>query len=385
VSGPPDGGAGVRAVVSPEAVGVVLAVVVVAGLLLSGALPMLGGAGPSPTPQIPSASSWPSPSTPSLDTTTRGALVAALAVNQRLAGHVPELEAAIDGDDRSGATIATILRTMNQEVSVGVDAVGPITADPLTATLGADLGTFYADVARRGDEPLDVSIQEGAVYRGAAAELIVVLEQLPALDDRIADALEGRAVPTASGPLPTPSRSPSAPPSARPSVDPEPSDPGASGSPAPAGPNLIVNGTFDADLAGWSLEVAPGAAASAAHEPASGPAGTGAARIDVTTGSDARSGIAFVSPTFRLQRGQRYLVTAAIRSTERREVRLRIATSAGLTTTARTFSVGEAWSTLTFDLTELGAGSSSALALDLGRGQGSVWLDDVSVVALGGG
>jgi hypothetical protein len=380
-------GTNLRALAAPETIGLVLAVVLVGLLAVSGWLP--GAAGPAAS-EDPGASPSPSaaPSAPGLSTMTRNALLAALGVNQRLTGHVEALEAAIDGDDPTGATIATIVRTLNQDVAVGARAADLIAADPLTAELGADLRTFYAEVASRGRETLDLSIQEGAAHRAAAAELVTILGALPALDDRIADALEGRSVPSSARPSGAPSPSavaspdPTTPPSAVPSPSPSPAtsgEPSATSSTASPGPNLIRNGTFDADLAGWSLQLEPGAVAAATHDPTGGPDGSGAARLDITVGSDARAGISFGSTPFQLERGRRYRVAAMVRSTDARDIRLRVATADGRTTAARAFSIGPGWSVATFEVTELVAGSASVLAVDLGRGESSVWLDDVVV------
>ena len=100
-------------------------------------------------------------------------------------------------------------------------------------------------------------------------------------------------------------------------------------------------------------------------------------------GSGARAGIAFVSSTFPLQRGERYQVSAMLRSTESREIRLRVTTGEGRTSAARAFTIGANWTRVTFELTELVAGSASVLALDLGRSDAPVWLDDVVIAPIG--
>ena len=386
MSGPLRGG--VRALIGPEAIGALLAAVVLVGLATTGVLPALGGGGPGSSEPPPSASASAAPSVTGVDPTTRAALLAALAVNQRLTVQVEALQAAIDEEAPTGATIKPLLQSMSPDVTAGAAAAAPIARDPATAVLGGDLAAFYAEIDQRNEEAFDLSIQEGAALRAAAVDVVALLGQLPALDDRIADALEGR--PTGSGSVPSaavsPSPSASAEPSPSSSASAEPTS-GESGepSPSPLGPSLLVNGTFDTDLAGWALEVAADARASAAHDPAAGPDGSGAARIDITTGSAARVGITFVSSPFQLERGRRYRVTAYVRSTADREVRLRIATADGqTTTTARGFEVGASWTPLTFDLTDLSGGSASVFALDVGRGEEPVWLDRVTVVAIDG-
>ena len=378
---------GLRAIAAPESIGAGLAIVLLVVLALAGGLPGIGGGRPGASPTSPASSAIVAPSTAGLSTTTRNALMSALAVNQRLATHIEPLGVEVDGNEATGASIAAILRTMNQDVSAGIRAAEPIALDPRTAALGGDLRTFYGEVARRDDGILSVSIQEAAAYRAAAADLIDLLGALPDLDDRITAALDDAAAsgrPTASA---TPSAAPSAPPSPSPSPTPTPTgSSGGSTSPSasPAGPSLLDNGTFDEDLAGWTLEIAPGADASAAVDATGGPDGSGAARIDITIGSAARSGIVLVSSPFGLERGRRYAVTAKVRADAVREVRLRIATVEGQTTTARAFTVGPTWSTATFELTELASGSTSVFAVDVGRSDASVWLDDITITRVGG-
>ena len=382
----PSGTGGLRRFAAPESVGALLAVVVLAILAIGAAPLSIGGATPSASPDVAAPSASAVASSSSLSATTRSALLTALAVDQRLAGHLASLEAAIDGDVDSGAGIAAILRTMNQDLAVGVQAAAVIARDPMTANLGGDLSAFYAEVAGRTDATLDLSIREGAAYRAGAIDLVELLGALPEFDDRIADAVGGRVIPSDGVPSPSASTQPSPiPPSVAPSRSPAPSA-GASGlsSGPPAGPSLVVNGTFDTDLAGWDLDVESGADADARHEPAAGPDGSGAARIDISVGTEARAGIAFVSPAFDLERGRRYRVSAMLRSAAPREVRLRITTIDGRTTTARSVATDTTWSATTFEVTELAAGSGSRFALDLGRGQGPVWLDDVRIVAVAG-
>ena len=74
-------------------------------------------------------------------------------------------------DDPTLAELHSYLRAMNQDLGVGLRAADRIADDPLTADLGADLRTFYADVMRRAEEALGLSIQEGAAYRAAASDL----------------------------------------------------------------------------------------------------------------------------------------------------------------------------------------------------------------------
>ncbi len=91
-----------------------------------------------------------------------------------------------------------------------------------------------------------------------------------------------------------------------------------------------------------------------------------------------------MTPGLRLIPGVTYRVTASIRASAPREVRIRLGGAGGQTTTARIFQVGPAWSTVSFDMTQLASENAGVLAFDLGRGDPSVWIDDVSMVEIPG-
>ena len=364
-----------RQILSPELMAAVLSLVVLTAILTSGALARPASEASASPSASPTATARPSPT---LDGAVRSALLNAQASGHRLAERAAELEAARAADPADGARIATILRAVNTTVAAAASSPPVLVAEPATTPLGTDLAAFYEAIIVRNDETLGASIQDAPSYVAGADAVLVLFADLPAFDDRIADALAGRVVslPSASSaPLPTPTTTaPPTPPQAS-------TSPPASTAPTslPTTPNLVANGTFDDGLVGWRLETDAIAVASLAHEPAGGQDGSGAARVDIDTGSPARAGIAVVTATSPLDPGVTYRVDVRIKAAALREVRIGLSDAQGLTTTARVFQVGPSWSVLTFDVLQLVGDPTVRLSVDLGRSDASVWLDDVAI------
>ncbi len=382
--------ADIRALLAPEWVAAVLIGVIAIAILASRTVA-------SPPAVVPSASATASvrPTTsPTMDPIVRNALLSALVVNQRLADQGSDLESVLGGDP-NGSDIADILRPMNTDVLTGQTAAERLIGSAATAALGKDLAALYDKIVTGNDATLGLSIQETKAYVDRARALVKRFADLPAIEDRIRDVLAGR-VPNTAGSGPPSGVPPSATAgatetaTAAPTKTPKPTQaptatPVTSGSPpASFDTGLVPNGTFDTGLAGWSLELAPEARAIASHDATGGPDGSGAARIAIVEGTAARAGIAWTMPGLHLVPGVSYRVTASMRSSAPREVRVRLADGDGQTTTARVFQVDGAWSDVTFDVTQLAGATSDVLAFDLGRGDAPVWIDDVAIVEVPG-
>ena len=372
-----------REIVSPEWLAAALVGLLAVTVLASGALASPGSPAPSASvaPTVrPSAS-------PTMDPVIRNALLTALVINQRLTDRGGALEAEVDGDP-SGSDIAAILRSVNTDVLIGKTAADRLLETDATAALGEDLAALYDDLRTGNEATLGVSIQNVATYVDRAQVVIEQFGVLPAINDRIDDALDGRpSGPGGSGALPSaaPTATPSSAPTPTPTPSPTPRPSGsASPSASPVDSGLVPNGTFDTGLAGWRLDLAQGAEALATHDPTGGPDDSGAVRIAIVEGSTSRSGISWTTPGLRLVPGANYRVSASIRASAPREVRIRLEGAGGQTTTARIFQVGQAWSDVQFDMTQLASESSVLLAFDLGRGDPSVWIDNISVVEIPG-
>ena len=363
---------------SPESIASALIGLLAVGLIAAQALAGMGG----PTTPVPSVGPSAVPSAaPTMDPEIRRALATALLVNQSLASRGAALESAIAVEPPVALDIADHLRSVNADLTAGKQAADRLRLGDETADLGADLATFYDGLMARTTETLGNSIRNTDAYVEGARAIIDMLAPLPALNDRIADALVGR-----SGATPSPSQSaaptspptlPPTPPPATPSVPPQSSPPSAQPSGAPV--SLVFNPGFEDGVNGWQLQLTDGAQATLAHEPLGGPDGSAAARVDITTGSPARSGIALMSEVFALSRGETYVVDLWVKSTAAREVSVRLVAASGQVTASRVLQAGTTWSEISFDVTHLAADPNVQLSLDLGRSDATVWFDNIVV------
>jgi len=359
---------------SPESIASALVGLLAVGLIAAQALAGMGG----PTTPVPSAGPSAAPSAaPTMDPEIRRALATALLVNQSLASRGAALESAISVEPPLATDIADHLRSVNADLTAGKQAADRLRLGDETADLGADLAAFYEGLMARTTETLGNSIRNTDAYVEGARAIIDLLAPLPALNDRITDALVGR-----SGATPSPGGSavttppPTLPP-ATPSVPPQSSPPSAQPSGAPV--SLVFNPGFEDGVNGWQLQLTDGAVATLAHEPLGGPDGSAAARVDITTGSPARSGIALVSEAFSLSRGETYVVDLWVKSSAAREVSVRLVAASGQVTASRVLQAGTTWSEISFDVTHLAADPNVQLSLDLGRSDATVWFDDIVV------
>lgn len=375
-----------RDVASPESIASVLVGLLAVVLIATQAL--AGRSDQTLPGQSSSPSTVPSPS-PTMDPAIRNALVTALIVNQSLAARAIALEGAIAVDAPQASDIAELLRPVNTDLTAGSEAADRLLLARETAVLGTDLGAFYDKVMARNRETLGTSLRNVGAYLEGAQAVIDLLGGLPPLNDRISDALARRSdatessapsAPTAS-PLPaTPSPPPATPVPASPT--PVPASPGApppSAAASGALPGLIPNGGFENGLAGWQIQLTDGAQATVSHEPGAGVGGSAAARVDISVGSQARSGISLTTAGLSMAQGATYVINVSARAATAREVRVSLTDGAGQTTTARVFPVGTTWTLITFEVTQLLADPAVQLGLDLGRSDATVWFDNVTV------
>jgi hypothetical protein len=375
-------------VTSPESIASILVAVLAVALVASqvgvsaSALPR-GSASPGPTSSTSSASGAPEATFPPL---IRSALESLLIVNARLGDDATALREAIAVRPPVAEDIAAILRRINTDMTVGYEAANRLLTQPETDELGLALIGFYDRVSGQIADTLGTSIRNVTAYVEGATKVIAILADLGPLNNRVRAAIEAAtnapspSVPAAS---PSPSSPPSPPPSPTPSPSaspiggPSPTPPAGSGGPFDGG--LVGNGGFEEDLSGWRLLVTLPAAATVALEPGGGIGGTTAARIDIATGSDARSGISFVTGGIPLRQGASYTVSVAVRAAAAREIRVQVAGADGLTYAPRVFTVGPTWTVVTFNLTQVVDDPAAELRLDLGRSAETVWFDNVGL------
>lgn len=152
----------------------------------------------------------------------------------------------------------------------------------------------------------------------------------------------------------------------------------------PTGPEQVTNGGFEDGVGPpWQLFLGPAAAATLAADTADPGAGASSARIDITAGSPAYSGISLRQAGLSLEAGRQYALTVAMRSAAVRDIRVRIASSAGAQYFGRVVSATPRWSTQTFVFTASVSDSNAVLELDLGRAEDTTWFDGVSFRPVG--
>lgn len=375
---------GARSASSPESIAAILSAVVGVAIIATSALALQGTVAPGPSPSPSAAAS----AQPTMDPQIRNALVTALAVNQSLVARAEQLDAAAGVEAPQAPDLAALLRAVNADLTAGDAAANRLVLADDTADLGEDLLTYYRAVLARNNETLGTSIRNVGAYVEGARAISAMLADLPLLSQRITDALARRDVPSeppSASPTPQPTPAPATPPPAVTASPPPPGspDPAVSASPVAGGPNLVANGDFEAGAGSWQVRLEPPAQAAFTVEAGAGLDRTQAARVDISVGSQARAGVSLISAPFELQRGSIYVIEVWARSAEPREVRLSLTDEEGLTTAARNFAIAQAWSKLTFDVTQLLAGPAVVLSIDLGRSDATVWFDNASVRALG--
>lgn len=314
-----------------------------------------------------------------MDPVIRNALATALIVNQSLARRGDALEAAIGADPPVAADIAAVLRLVNADVTAGNDAADRLLLSDETAELATDLGEFYDAILARNAETLGTTIRNVDAYVAGGEAVLALLAGLPALDDRIADALARRG--PAGSPTPAPASVPpgTPAPTAPTPGTPTPTPPPVTSPPPSAAPSLLPNGGFEDGLEGWQLLVTDPGQATAEAEPGAGPDRSAAARVDIQAGSQARAGISLVAGGLSLSQGVAYRVEVGVRAATDREVRVRLTGSSGQPLASRVFPVGPSWTVIAFDVTQLVSDADVQLGLDLGRSDATVWFDNVIV------
>ena len=323
---------------------------------------------------------------PTIDPAIRNALQTALETNRRLAERRTVLQGTVEADPPLASDIGDQLRLINADVTLGNAAADRLFLSEDLAPLALDLEAFYDAVLDRNGDTLGTTIRRVDLYVEGGRAVIALLDRLPALDLLIIAALESGSPPTATpspaSPSPSPASAsppPTAPPTQPPSASPS-APPSIGPSPSPVEGNLVPNSAFETGLQGWQVVATSPAAASPVHEPGAGPDGSAAARIDIQTGSQARSGIVFATTdALFLSQGSTYLIDVAIRAERSREVLVSLTDEAGNELKVKPFVVDTAWKVYTFEVPWISSESQVHLAFGLGRNDAPVWFDNVVV------
>lgn len=372
---------------APEIIGATLAVIVLAVVATS----VIAG-GSSPGVVVPSAA--PSSSRPTVQPTVAPPVDPAVVhllheLNQQLLDHSQSLQRELGRPKLRTADVARLIRQVNTAVAVGENAVAGLGGFLGPEQPGGRLAAAYQDIAASATDTLDASVRNEPAYRAGGGIIVKEISELPALQA----ALEALLVQPSPSIAPSPSASPSPPPATPsptlppPTPTPAPSSaapssesaPPGSAIPSPAGAEQLQNGDFESGVgAPWALLVGSGAAATITADTTAPASGHTYARIGITSGSSAYAGISLQQPGLRLVAGGQYTVTLAARGATDREIRVRVASTAGASYLTRVATVGTAWTPLSFTFIAPVTDSNSVLEIDLGRSTVTTSIDAVS-------
>jgi hypothetical protein len=361
-------------------------VLVILAVMLVAVLPPAGTGATSPSPSGP-ASPAPSPrATRSVDS---GAVEVVLTVNRRLAEAQRLLQLELATGTLDVPAIQSILRGMNPQLRLGIDAAGRLMDREPSRPTATGLIAFYEELRTTIDRTLEASVRNEATYRDGSAAIVAHLAELTAFDEALAMLLTASPPPSAgatSSPTqsasPTPIPTPATPsPSPAPSVSATPIMPSPSN--PPMGDNRVVNGGFEGSIPPWQIEIAAGAAAEGALDPSNPASGATSLRVTIVAGSPSRAGISVRQGGMLIVPGSRYLLSVRARSEAIREIRIGVTSVAGGTYASTLAVVGTGWSALALEFLAIAGDDEAIVTIDLGRDTATTWLDDVSFGPIG--
>jgi hypothetical protein len=366
---------GFRERLSPELVALGLVAILTIAIVLPSVLPPLsfagGSAEPSPSPTAPPESSQPEPR---FDTAS---IKLILEINRLIGQSEVPLRAALTRNLLDSADVRSELSRIVLNVRVGLDATTRLRSRSDTRAVGKRVAAYYQDLLEIADRSFAAALANLAVHRRAAQDMLSALARRAAIDDELAKIL-ARA--EASPSPPPPSEPPETPaPTLAPSVPPAAAASAPVGSaPAVLG-DVIVNGGFENGASPWEVLLRDTAALATGNvDKAVRRFGSASLRVDITTSSESRSGIAVVEPGLRIHSG-RYVVRLAARAEATRQIRVAVGNSAGWTYAERVFDLGPGWTALEFEFSAITGDDSATLEVDLGRSSATVWLDAIVV------
>ena len=373
---------------SPEIIGTVVALAIIAlvATTVLAATPGPGGGdgpgGANPTPSLSLQSSAPTPTPP-----VAPQVVDLLrSLNERLAASRDALQTELRRNRFRTHEVAFIIRQVNQRVAVGSEAVQALEGELGKDEPGGRMAAVYGSIADTATETLGASINNSAEYESGARTIVAQIAELSALQAALDELARPQptVAPTSPPPSTAPSPSATASASARPSGSPTPTG-SPSGGPLPPSGEQVVNGGFEQGVGPpWGLFLGQGAAATLAPDTAKPGAGTTSARVDITAGSQAYSGISLRQPGLKLEAGRLYTLSVAVRAASQRDIRVRVASTTGASYVNRIAQVGTAWSTVAITFTAGVGDPNAVLELDLGRGDAATVFDAVSFRPIGG-
>ena len=123
------------------------------------------------------------PTPPSgLPPVARSALIQAVATNGRLVLGGTNLRAALAAHAFDASAVAQVLRTLSSDSLYGEQLAARIGGTSATADVGTRLSAFYGAIHDTAATGLVASVQNEAVYRSAAREMLTILDGMDAID-----------------------------------------------------------------------------------------------------------------------------------------------------------------------------------------------------------
>ncbi|HEV8280945.1 MAG TPA: hypothetical protein VGQ02_03735 [Candidatus Limnocylindrales bacterium] len=341
-------------------------------VLLSGATSPSQPEAPGPSPSASAAVPSSEPSSDPL----RSGIAGVLAIDARLTDAGQELKEVIGRSPFRGSEAAVVLRRIKVTLVSAGDRVAALSVNPATREIGAQLEILYASADRTVERASNLALGSDREYREAAAEIVDLFRDLPAIDARLQDVLAARAssTPSPASPSAVAAASPSGPPSAV-----------ATGSaPIPtANPaELLRDPGFETGLGSWTRRATGGAVlpVTGAGEPL-GTLGTQSLRVDVP----ATGPLAIVSigqGPIALHAGTRYVASVAIRADATRSAQLRVVGPAEETYGIALIELGTQTVIARLEFVAVLDQPAAMFWIDLsGTNSGRVWLDDASLIA----
>jgi carbohydrate binding protein with CBM4/9 domain len=364
---------------APEIVGTALAVIMLAVI---GTSVLAGATGQIPVGPSPSPGATRSPivlaTRPPVDPLVVDLL---RALNQRLVSDSLSLQRELDRPNLRAAEVVSLIRQINAAVLFGTDRVSALGGYTGPDEPGGQLAALYDGITASATQTLDNSVRNETAYRAGGGVLVKLIDEVPALQA----ALEALLVAPPASAAPTPTPSASAPPStptpteSTSSPSAPPSAPPSSAPPTAVADEQIENGDFEAGVgAPWALLVVPGSSATVTADASAPASGKTAARVDITSGSDAYGGISMRQAGLQLVTGGRYTIGLSARAAADREIRVRIASTDGSTYLTRLSPVGVAWTGSAFTFIATVTDPNAVLEVDFGRSTVTTWIDAVS-------
>lgn len=365
---------------SPEAIAVVLVVVVYGAMLGIGPSVLGGETPPTPTQTSPPASSPASPASPesaaphSSPDPLQAGIQRILEIDARLTQAGEDLKAIIARTRFRSSEAAFVLRRITPTLIAAVEGVAALADDPATREIGAQLEILYASATTTVEKASDLALDNDLQYRQAAGEIVDLFRDLPAIDDRLKAVLAlgaTRSPQPSASPSETPSPSPSSPPSPVVSASP-------TASPNPA--ELLRDPGFESALQVWTRRATGGVPLpTTSAGPSLGANGTQSLRVDVPATASI-AGVSIGQGPVAIKAGTRYLVTIAIRADAPRTAQLRVVGPSEETYGIALIEVGPTTAVGHFEFLSVVDQPTATFWIDLGGPSGgTVWLDDASL------